>query len=230
MSTTSDDPALLDFLASFLTPPRRERLSTVLEQRTGYVRVVIEDIFQPHNASAVLRSCEAFGLQHVHIIENRFKFSPNRDVTLGAQKWLTLHRHRRKGVDNTAACLEELRAEGFRLVAALPRPDAVPLEELPIDRPIALLFGTEKEGLSPAAQAAADLSMTIPMHGFVESFNISVSAAITLAHLLRRIRAERDDWKLPAAEAAVLRALWIRQSLKTPDALERRFHEDRAGA
>lgn len=224
---TPDDPELLEFLESFLTPARRERLESVLAARTDYVRVVIEDIFQPHNASAVLRSCEGFGLQHVHIIEDRFKFAPNRDVALGANKWLTLHRHREPNADNTTACVEELRARGFRIVATSPRADAVTLEELPLDRPLALCFGTEKEGLSDRALELADLSMAVPMHGFMESFNISVCAAICLSSILRRVRSERDDWQLPAAERAMLRALWIRQSLKTPDALERRFREER---
>jgi tRNA (guanosine-2'-O-)-methyltransferase len=224
---TPDDPELLAFLESFLTAPRRRRLAEVLAARTDYVRVVIEDIFQPHNASAVLRSCEGFGIQHVHIIENRFRFAPNRDVALGTPKWLTLHRHRAKASDNTRECLEELRAKGFRLVATAPRADALPLEELPLDRPLAVIFGTEKEGLSATALAEADLAMQVPMFGFVESFNISVCAALCLSSILRRVRSERDDWRLPAAEAHALRALWIRRSLKTPEALERRFEEER---
>lgn len=228
VSIPSEDPQLLSYLASFLTPARIERIDQVLSTRSDHLRVVIEDIFQPHNASAVLRSCEGFGVQHVHIIENHFKFTPNRDIALGAQQWLTLHHHREKGADNTAACLSELRDAGYRLVATSPRADAVPLEELPIDRPIALLFGTEAEGLSDQALSLADAAMTIPMFGFVESFNISVSAAICLAHLMRRVRTERADWSLSTGERAALRDQWIRQSLKTPEALERRFWEDQA--
>ncbi|MFP4281359.1 MAG: TrmH family RNA methyltransferase [Opitutales bacterium] len=230
MSDPRADPGLLTFLEGFLTPARREKIDRVLAARTGYVRVVVEDLFQPHNASAVMRTCECFGVQHMHIIENRYAFRPNSEVSMGAAKWVTTHRHRAPETDNTTACLEELKAAGYRTVATCLREDAVPLHEVPTDRPLALLFGTEEDGLSERAIAQADLATTIPMQGFTQSFNISVSAAICLSHLLTRIRAERDDWALPEAEKEALRAAWVRASLKhlNPEALERRFLEDRA--
>ena len=228
MSPDPAAPELLAYLESFLTEARREKIETVLAQRSDFLRVVVEDLFQPHNASAVMRSCEGFGVQHMHVIENRHAFAPNREIALGSAQWITLHRHRDPATDNTGACLTELKAQGYRIVATALRADAVPLEEIPIDRPLALVFGTEKEGVSERVLELADATTIIPMFGFTQSFNISVSAAICLAELMRRIRAQRPDWHLRETEKAVLRERWIRQSLKAPESLERRFREDRS--
>lgn len=222
------DTEVLEFLESFLTPERREKIHRVLAARTRFVRVVLEDLFQPHNASAVMRSCECLGVQHLHVIENKHRFAPNRDIALGSAKWMSLHRHRGASTDNTLACLTQLKDQGYRLVATCLRKDARPLEELPVNQPFALLFGTEETGLSERALEMADEAVTIPMYGFTQSYNISVSVAICLAELLRRIRSTRDDWALGEEEQLRLRDRWVRRSLKTPGALERRFLEERA--
>lgn len=224
---SNPDPDCIDFLADFLTESRRGKIEAVLRQRTAHLRVVLEDIFQPHNASAAMRSCECFGVQHMHIIENRFNYVPNSEVSMGAAKWVSLHRHRQAATDNTAACLRELKESGYRIVATALREDAVPLHELEIDRPMALCFGTEESGLSETAIALADQTVKIPMFGFTQSFNISVTVALTLYELCGRLRREREDWMLSSAEQAALRAEWICRSLKNPEALMRRFHEDR---
>ncbi len=174
-----------------------------------------------------MRTCECLGVQHLHVIENYHRFTPNRDISLGSSKWMTLHRHRAPGSDNTPTCLRELREQGYRIVATRLRDDARPLEELSIERPFALVFGTEDEGLSPTALELADEAVTIPMFGFTQSYNISVSVAICLAELTRRLRRGGDHWKLSPEESVVLRDLWVRRSLKTPDALERRFFEEK---
>ncbi len=228
MSDPLYDADLIKFLQSFVTEARREKIERVLAARTDRVRVVVEDLYQPHNASAVMRSCECFGVQNMHIIENRNTFAPNNEISLGSAQWLSLHRHREKDADNTRQCLTDLKKQGFTIVATALREDSIELDDVPTDQPVALLFGTEAEGLSETALELADKTMRIPMFGFTQSFNISVSAAICLSSLVNRVRKERDDWALDEATLQRLRSDWIRKSLKTPEALIRRYEEDNA--
>lgn len=220
------DPQCLEYLESFITEPRRMKISEVLANRTDRIRVVLEDIFQPHNASAVMRSCECFGVQHLHIIENRYAFSPNSEVSMGSNKWVSLHRHRKPGTDNTRECLSKLKDQGFQIVATALSDESLAPSEISVDRPVALCFGTEEDGLSETALSFADSTLCIPMFGFTQSFNISVSVAICLYDLCGRLRREHDDWHLSGEEMLQLRQRWIRNSLKNPDAIERRYAED----
>jgi tRNA (guanosine-2'-O-)-methyltransferase len=217
--------ALVEYLSGFVTERRYEKMQQVLAERTRYVTVAVEDIYQPHNASAVLRTCDAFGVQDVHIIENRNRYRVNPGVELGTSQWLTLHRHR-GGTDNSAAAIDDLRARGYRIVATTPHTDDVELADLSVSHgPIALLFGNELDGLSDRALDLADEYLRIDMRGFVESFNISVSAAIVLHYLTRRVRAEVDEWGLGEAERRELLLLWLRRNVKNHVALERRLEE-----
>lgn len=193
-----------------LRPERRERLLSVLDQRLGAVRVAVENLHHAHNMSAVLRSCEAFGVQHVHAVETVEAFTFSRRVTLGAHKWLTLHRH-----DTMAECAAALRGLGFRLYAAMLDPSAVPLGQVPVDRPVALVLGNEKDGVTAAARALCDGAYTIPMAGFSQSLNISVAAAVSLYDVTRRARDERPDrGLLAAAERDALLDAWLPKSAR----------------
>jgi tRNA (guanosine-2'-O-)-methyltransferase len=195
---------LLARVEGFLTDERRARLDAALGQRTRLVCVALEDIYQGHNASAILRSCEGFGVQDVHIVEGRNAFQANDEISLGAAQWLTLRRH-----TSTLQAVAALRSEGRRIAATVADPAAPRLQDLPLDEPLALCFGTELQGLSPEMLAAADLRVHIPMCGLTQSFNVSVSVAICLFELLHRVRAlPADHWKLDAEDAARLRALW----------------------
>ncbi len=222
------DRECLAFLESFITETRRHKIDTVLSSRTAHLRVVLEDIFQPHNASAAMRSCECFGVQHMDIIENRYAYLPNNEVSMGAGKWVSLHRHRQPDMDNTTTCLQGLKQQGYRIVATALREGAIALADLDISQPTALCFGTEEDGLSETALALADDVMCIPMFGFTQSFNISVAVSLTLYDLCTRMRRERDDWHLSVDEQLALRWQWVCNSLKNPEALIRRFHADQA--
>lgn len=209
-------------LTPYVSQRRLERMQQVLVQRTRYITCVVEDIFQPHNASAVLRSADAFGVQDVHIIENRNEYSVNPKVELGTAQWLTLH-HYRRGSDrdeaaNTLECLRGLQAQGYRVVATSPHHGSIELDHVPLEPgPVAVLFGTELEGLSQTALSAADLCLQIPMVGFVESLNISVSAALVLRNLSARLRAGAIAWQLGADEQQTILAAWLRNSVKHSD-------------
>jgi tRNA (guanosine-2'-O-)-methyltransferase len=213
-------------LRRVVNPARRAKLETVLDRRLGAVRVVVEHLRHAHNMSAVLRTCEALGVQHVHAVERVEDTRVSRRVTLGAHKWLSIHRH-----DSFAECARELHDRGFALYAAMLRAEALPLEEIPVAPPVALVFGNEKEGVSEAAARLCDGAYTIPMEGFVQSFNVSVAVAISLYSLTRRARALRPDGgRLLQEERRRLLEAWLPKSIRCgrrlASALDAGSHED----
>ena len=220
---TARDTALLEFLTQFITDERKQRFEEVLSFRTRQVTVVLEDIFQPHNASAVLRSCDLRGIQDVHIVENNFQYGVNPDVVMGSNKWLNLY-HYNNAEFNTPAVFERLHERGYQIVATCPHRDDFTPDTLPLDRPVALVFGTEKLGLSDYAVEHADMHVRIPMFGFTESYNISVSAALLLYTLTDRLHASADiDWHLTEEEKNELRLEWTRRTLNRIRQYERKF-------
>ena len=214
-------PELLAYLQSLLTSRRRALFAKVLDQRTRHFTVVTEDVYQMHNTSAVMRSCDVFGIQDLHVIEARFSKRVDKEIAMGAQKWVDIHRH-----SNAEDCLQQLRASGYQIVATTPH-QGVPLDEFDVTKKSALLFGTEKKGLSPELLAQADVALTIPMYGFTESLNISVSAAIILNELVGRMRREGTDWKLRDEERYALECAWTVASIKdAPRIIERYIKEN----
>lgn len=209
----SQDPSIeeqLRFFEPLVSEHKRSLIENVLAQRTRHLTVALEDIYQSQNASAVLRSCDCFGVQDVHVVEERNDYTLNPDVTLGSQKWIDLHRYKRNEV-NSLACVQKLREKGYRIVAtSVEEPDHDP-ETLPVQEPFCLFFGTEMEGLSRTVLEEADERVMIPMHGFTQSFNISASAAILLYRLTRRMRDEGVDRGLSDAERDELRLKWYRK-------------------
>lgn len=217
------EAALVDHLLQFVTPSKRSRMEHVISRRTDRIQVVLEDIFQPHNASAVMRSCECFGIQNLHVIENRYEYTLNRDVAMGSSKWISLHRYRDKLADNTRVCMERLRKQGFRIVATSLDPDSVPLDRYPLPEKTSLWFGTEEEGLSQTVLEEADEHVHIPMEGFTQSFNISVSAALCLYELRRKLDEDDLPWELPANRRSEVYHYWLRNIVKNADIHERTF-------
>jgi tRNA (guanosine-2'-O-)-methyltransferase len=217
---------LIPYLEQFITERRSQLIRQILSQRTRYVTVVLEDIYQSHNASAVLRSCDCFGIQDVHIIENRNTYQVNPDVALGSHKWLTLYKYTREQ-NNTADTLAGLKKKGYRIVATSPHASGCTLEEFDLHRgKTALVFGTELEGLTAEAAAMADETLTIPMVGFTESLNISVTVAIILYHLTDRLRKSDINWKLSATENLQVKLQWLKNSISRSDTIEKSFLEN----
>ena len=217
---------LIEHLSQFVTSRRLKLFDTVLDFRTSYMTVVLEDIFQPHNASAVLRSCECFGIQNVHIIENQNEYQINPDVTLGSNKWLNLFRYN-TGTQNTKPAINELKSAGYRIIATTPHKKSSNLHDFDITKgPFALLFGTELKGLSPMALESADDYIHIPMVGFTESLNISVTAALCIHHLSGRIRNDHSiAWHLNEYDRDLIKLNWLRQSVKKSALIEKAFKE-----
>ncbi len=221
---------LYDYLCQFLTPKRLAGFERVLAGRTRFLAVGLENLYQPHNASACLRSCDCFGVQDVHVIESDNVFRPNVDVALGASKWVDVHRYC-PPADTVTASVRRLQAGGFRVVGTSPHSEQLSIAELPLDRPTVVFFGSEKDGLSDEFLAAADDCAYIPMAGFTESLNISVAVAVTLYELTTRLRRERDDWGLTESEIHDLRQRWVARSLGDKlEPLVKRFQDQRDSA
>lgn len=214
--------ALLSYLEGFITEHKRSRFDQVIKTRTRHITVVLEDIYQSQNASAVLRSCDCYGVQDVHIIENKNIYSINPDVALGSSKWLNLVKYN-TDEKNTLACFNALREAGYRIVATTPNKEDKMLDELDLSTKVALVFGTELEGLSETAIEHADEFVKIPMYGFTESFNISVSAAIILHHLTEKMRRSGLGSKLTEEEMLDIRLMWARNVIKQPELYEKIF-------
>jgi tRNA (guanosine-2'-O-)-methyltransferase len=214
--------ALLSYLEGFITEHKRSRFDQVIKTRTRHITIVLEDIYQSQNASAVLRSCDCYGIQDVHIIENKNVYSINPDVALGSSKWLNLVKYN-KDEKNTLACFNSLREAGYRIVATTPNKEDKMLDELDLSTKIALVFGTELEGLSETAIEHADEFVKIPMYGFTESFNISVSAAIILHHLTEKMRRSGLGSELTEEEMLDIRLMWARNVIRQPEQYEKKF-------
>jgi tRNA (guanosine-2'-O-)-methyltransferase len=214
---------LCSLFKSLKLEKRNDLMDRVLNERTRYITVALENIYQPHNASAVLRSCDCFGVQDVHIIENSYQYEFNPHVSLGAAQWLTLHRYN-ASENNTPECIAQLKKEGYRIVATTPNAQAIDIHDFDCSKgKFALLFGTEKFGLTPEACALADEFIRIPMYGFTESFNISVSVALCLFNLTGKIRSEKTDWQLSEEEQVDIYLQWFRNTIKNSELIERKY-------
>jgi tRNA (guanosine-2'-O-)-methyltransferase len=216
--------ALYEYLVGFISEQRREKFENYILNRTRYVTVAVEDIYQTHNASAVLRSAECFGIQDVHVIENRNKYRPSAEVAKGAEKWLTIHYHN-ENENNTLGCIQHLRSQGYRIVATTPHEKDQFIYDLDVRKgKIALFFGTEIEGISDEVRREADEFVKIPMYGFTESFNISVSAAICLYEIKQKLT-EDLNWELTEEEKSDILLTWVKQSVREPELLEKEFQK-----
>lgn len=220
---TDKEILLTNHLSQFISDHKKEFVDRVLNERTRYITIVLENIYQSQNASATLRTSECMGLQTVHIVENTAKYHLNIRVLKGADKWLDLHRYRTKGVNNTETCFTKLKSEGYKIFVADPAEDGVSIEELDVDQKMALVFGNELRGVSDYAIENADAKIRIPMYGFTESLNISVSVAICLNTIMKKLRASDIDFRLTEDEKQFVRLEWFKKIVRRSDLLEREF-------
>jgi tRNA (guanosine-2'-O-)-methyltransferase len=202
-----------DFLANYLTDNKRHLFEKVANERTRHIAIALENVFQPQNASAAIRSCDCFGIQDVYIIENSNTYEINPNVVMGANKWVDIHKFN-DTPNNTLNCITHLKKKGYRIVATTPHTNDYLIDDLPLDQPIALFFGTEKFGLSKEMMEQADDFVRIPMYGFTESFNISVSVSLCLQTLAKRIRSTTQlNWRLTQKEQSELKHEWTKRHL-----------------
>lgn len=214
---------LVEYFSRYVTDHKKEFIEKVLRQRTKYVTLVLEDIFQSQNASAVVRTCECMGLQEIHIIEDESKYEVNKRVLKGANKWIDLKRYKLKGFNNAEICFRTLKKEGYKILVTDPDPDGKPIQEIDLNQKVAFVMGNELKGISTFALEQADEKVHIPMYGFTESLNISVSAAICLSTTISKLHASEINWQLTEEEKAIIRLNWLRKIVRRSDLLEKEF-------
>ena len=216
---------LIKHLSVFITKERIELLNQNLKQRTNHLTIVLEDIFHSQNASAVLRTADCFGIQNIHIIENRNNYNTHPNISLGSGKWLTETFYNKKD-NNTEDCLKNLKKDGYKIIATSPH-KAKSIYDINIKKEkVALLFGAEQEGLSNLALEIADEKVKIPMYGFTESYNISVAAALCMQVVISKIREHNIAWQLSEEEKDEVMLNWLRNSIKESELIEKRFIQD----
>ncbi|APS39900.1 tRNA (guanosine-2'-O-)-methyltransferase [Salegentibacter agarivorans] len=213
--------SLIEHLETFLTPRRIALFDKVIAERTNHFTVATQDVYQLHNTSAVIRSCEVFGIQNIHVIEERKPKRIDREIAMGAQKWVDVNRY-----STSKECIQELRKKGYQIVATTPYGESTALKDFNIEKPSAIFFGTEKEGLSDETLNEADCRLNIPMFGFTESLNISVSAAIILQSITSRLKSSEINWQLSEEDKINLKYEWLKKCIKNSDSIIAQFNTE----
>lgn len=217
------DLQLLQHLETYLTDDRLARFKQVLDQRTKHFTVATEDVYQLHNTSAVMRTCDVFGLQELNIVEETNSKSIDGEIAMGAQKWVDLNRF-----DTVTDCIKNLKQKGYQIVATTPHTDDCDLYDFDVTKKACFFFGRETEGLSDAVLNQADSFLKIPMVGFTESLNISVSAAIILQHATSKLKKTDINWQLTEDEKLEKRLDWCKKTIKSYDDIVARFYSDKS--
>ena len=213
------DLEYLYFLEDILTENRKKRFLEVLQKRTYHFTVAIEDVFQLHNTSAVMRSCESFGIQELHVVEEKFGKAIDKEIAMGSQKWVDINRF-----ESISGCIQHLQSKGYQIIATTPHEDNCLLDNFDITKPSALFFGTERDGLSQEVIKNADGFLKIPMVGFTESLNISVSAAIIIQNLMSRLHQSNIKWQLTENQMLQKRLQWTKSSIQNINHIEARYY------
>jgi tRNA (guanosine-2'-O-)-methyltransferase len=218
----NEDEFVLKEFYDIITPNKINLFDRIAADRTRHLTIALENIYQEHNASAVLRTCDCFGIQDLQVIEKDNQYQIQRDIAMGSGRWVDIHNFSDE-IGPTEKCITSLKKQGYQIVATSPHADAYTVHDLPIDKPIAFFFGTELKGLSEEMMEAADLHVRIPMYGFTESFNISVSVAILLQTIRQRLEVSQYSWKLPEKEQIALKIQWCEKILNGGEALSKEF-------
>ncbi len=216
------DKQLLYYLESYLTERRRELFKEVLSNRTKHFTVVTEDVYQLHNTSAVMRTCDIFGIQDLHVVEEIEGKRIDKEIAMGAQKWVDLYRY-----NNIDQCISTLKDQGYRIVATTPHKDSQFLEDFDVTQKAAFFFGKESDGLSEKVFSQADTFLKIPMYGFTESLNISVSAAIILQQVVSKLRNTEVNWQLSEEEQLLKRLDWTKKTVKSIEQIIERYEKQK---
>lgn len=218
--------ALADFLANYVSQGKLQGIERVLAQRTRHLTVVLENIYHPHNASAVVRTCDCFGIQDLHVIQSEKDYNINPKVVHGAGKWVDIYRYGQKDstLNATKACFDHLRANGYKILATSPKQNSLSIDQIEVRQKTAIAFGTELSGLGDYAIAHADGLVHVPMYGFTESLNISVCAAICLQRLVAKMQADESlEWRLSQQEKTKIRLAWYKKVIRNAHILEKEF-------
>jgi len=218
-----EDIDYYNHIAPMLSDRRKDLFDVVLAQRTRHFTVILEDLYQKHNTSAIVRSCDIFGIQDVHIIENKYKSYMSNQVGKGSQKWLDFHRYRKKQI-NTQDCIDTIKSQGYQLIATSPHNNSCLIQDFDITKKSAFVFGVEKAGVSETMFEQADGFLKIPMVGFTESLNVSVAAAITLQSVTERLRNSNVNWQLSEEDIFYKKLEWMEKTIKSIKTVKERYY------
>mgnify|MGYP002712933633 CR=1 FL=1 len=213
------DLELFSYLQTYLTQRRKNLFQKVLAERTRHFTVATEDVYQLHNTSAVMRTCDVFGIQDLHVVEERLGKRVDKEIAMGAQKWVSLKRYHA-----ITDCIQSLKSAGYQIIATTPHDDSSLLHEFDISKKSAFFFGKESDGLSHTVLNAADGFLKIPMYGFTESLNISVSAAIILQSVVSKMKQSATDWQLSEEEKLQIEMEWMKKTIKSSEEIIERYY------
>jgi len=219
------DKKLVAYLEEFVTDERKALFKSVLENRTRHFTVVLEDLYQKHNWSAVVRSCDVFGVQDIYTIENKYSAYISNGVGKGAQKWVDFNRFKSRE-DNTQDCVDALKEKGYQIIVTTPHEDSSFVSDFDITKKSAFVFGVEGAGASDLIMSKADGYLKIPMYGFTESLNVSVAAAITLQNTTDRLHKSDVDWQFTEEEKEETYASWLEKSIGSVKQIKERYYKD----
>ena len=217
-----DKKELLCKLNKFLSADRINTFEVVSSNRTRHFTVAVENVFQSHNASAVIRNCDCFGIQDIHVIANNNAYELSKDVAMGAEKWVDMHSYYKKE-NNSQDCIDTIKSQGYQIVATTPRTNDILLPEFDVSKKSAFFFGTERDGLSDIVLDQADVFLRIPMYGFTESYNISVSAALVLHDVVTRLKKSKVNWHLSDEEVLDKKIDWAVKSIRSGEQILKQF-------
>jgi tRNA (guanosine-2'-O-)-methyltransferase len=219
MAMTNEE--ILHYFQDFLSDHKIELFEKLANERTRHVTFILEDLFHPHNASAILRTCDCFGIQDVHMVENNHQFVNERDISLGSAKWLSIEHY--NDVDYAdPSCIKQLKARGYTIAALNPHENDVMLSDLPLNK-TAFVLGAEKNGLSDYSLKEADVHVKVPMHGFTESYNVSVTAALVMYEMTQRLRNSEIDWRISPEEQWEVKLAWTLKTIRSSRDIVRHF-------
>lgn len=213
------DIELYKYLQTYLTDRRKSLFQKILAQRTRHVTVATEDVYQLHNTSAVMRTCDVFGIQDLHVVEERLGKRVDKEIAMGAQKWVSLKRYHA-----ISDCIENLKNSGYQIIATTPHDNSTLLHEFDVSKKSAFFFGKESDGLSDTVMQAADGFLKIPMYGFTESLNISVSVAIILQSVVSKMKQSKMNWQLSEAEKLEIEMEWMQKTVKSSKEIIERYY------
>ncbi|MEM0517281.1 MULTISPECIES: TrmH family RNA methyltransferase [Aequorivita] len=215
------DLELFQYLQTYLTERRTALFKQVLAERTRHFTVATEDVYQLHNTSAVMRTCDVFGIQDLHVVEERLGKRVDKEIAMGAQKWVSLNRY-----NSITDCIENLKKSGYQIIATTPHDNSTMLHEFDVTKKSAFFFGKESDGLSDTVMDAADGFLKIPMYGFTESLNISVSAAIILQSVVSKLKQSPVNWKLSEDEKLEIELAWMKKTIKASEEIIERYYSE----
>lgn len=218
------DQDLVAYLEEFVTDERKALFKKVIDNRTRHFTVVLEDLYQKHNWSAVVRSCDVFGVQDVYTIENKYSAYISNGVGKGAQKWVDFHRFKTRE-NNTQDCVDALRSKGYQIIVTTPHEESSFVSDFDITKKSAFVFGVEGAGASDLIMSNADGYLKIPMVGFTESLNVSVAAAITLQNTTDRLRQSDLEWQFSQQEKEELYVSWLEKSIGSVKLIKERYEQ-----